>query len=105
MADAYLKELQAANDEGSIVADTLSSALKAGSTAVGEPMDATPDKNITDQINQRIGGDTSQLDTPDVPIRFAEKKRLDWAAKTCMFYLTIISFHFFKSSGWKISLL
>jgi tRNA-dihydrouridine synthase 3 len=27
---------------------------------------------------------TSQVDTPDVPIRFQEKKRLNWSNKTCM---------------------
>lgn len=28
-------------------------------------------------------GDSAEKDTPDVPVRFEEKKRLDWKGKTC----------------------
>ena len=50
----------------------------------------TPEPNlIVDNIVEaRTGernGSSSQVDTPDMPIRFPEKKRLHWAGKTCAF--------------------
>ena len=70
ITDAYLKEIQ-----------------------VGKQPDA-PDEDITapeEQVPQKIdgavikqtGGTSDQNDTPDVPMRFSEKKRLPWTGKTC----------------------
>ena len=35
------------------------------------------------------GADASQTDTPDTPMRFAEKKRLHWNGKTCKWFRTV----------------
>jgi len=35
------------------------------------------------------GVDASQTDTPDTPMRFAEKKRLHWSGKTCKWFRTV----------------
>lgn len=44
------------------------------------------DASSEDQLIERRTGDANfQVDTPDVPLRFTEKKRLHWAGKTCMF--------------------
>lgn len=44
-----------------------------------------PEPDALDIEAQRTGDQLSlsQIDTPDVPIRFGEKKRLHWAGKTC----------------------
>ncbi len=39
---------------------------------------------VSEKVMQRTGDSSSQADTPDVPVRFSEKKRLNWAGKTCM---------------------
>lgn len=49
------------------------------------------------------GNLSSQQDTPDVPARFVEKKRLEWAGKTCApsvhtAYANYILKHIFRSS-------
>jgi tRNA-dihydrouridine synthase 3 len=92
LADTYLKELQAANNESSNAPDALDLAVEAGVAEPVQPMDTTPNTNTTDQITRRTGENTSQNDTPDVPMRFAEKKRLDWAGKTCTCTLPTSSF-------------
>jgi len=90
LADAYLKELQLANNEGGNGPNLHihSGSGKAGVATVNEsvqPMDVLmSDTNTSELVSRRTGGDTSsQNDTPDVPMRFAEKKRLNWAGKTC----------------------
>ena len=37
----------------------------------------------TAPVHPQTGEDLTQTDTPDVPMRPAEKKRLDWRGKTC----------------------
>jgi tRNA-dihydrouridine synthase 3 len=49
-------------------------------------------------IEQRTAIDVASapdadMDTPDVPVRFMEKKRLDWKDKTCMYFLHYIRFY------------
>ncbi|CAA7264440.1 unnamed protein product [Cyclocybe aegerita] len=46
----------------------------------------------SDFIEQKRTGDssTSQTDTPDVPVRFAEKKKLHWTGKTYLAPLTTV---------------
>jgi tRNA-dihydrouridine synthase 3 len=39
--------------------------------------------NIAETRTRETNGPLSQVDTPDVPVRFSEKKRLHWAGKTC----------------------
>jgi hypothetical protein len=82
LADAYLKELQATNNEGSNAPEALDPSAQV------QTMDTSPDTNTADQIARRTGGDgVSQIDTPEVPVRFSEKKRLHWAGKTCIMTL------------------
>lgn len=96
LADAYLNELQVGNTDGSNDRDTLNHSVEAGAATIIEsvqPMDTTPDTNTMKQISRRTGGSTSpQNDAPDVPVRYAEKKRLNWAGKTCECRLFIFSF-------------
>ena len=39
--------------------------------------------DIVETQSRELNGPLSQVDTPDVPVRFSEKKRLHWAGKTC----------------------
>lgn len=85
LADAYLKELQATNNEGSNAPEALDPSAQV------QTMDTSPDTNTADQIARRTGGgDVSQIDMPEVPVRFSEKKRLHWAGKTCMTLLPLL---------------
>lgn len=54
-------------------------------TASEKAMDTAPDESVSAALIEQKTGDPalSQIDTPDVPIRFAEKKRLHWSGKTC----------------------
>ena len=40
-------------------------------------------KAESDIVAKRTGDDLPQLDSPDTPLRFSEKKRLEWTGKTC----------------------
>ncbi|KIM92414.1 hypothetical protein PILCRDRAFT_810469 [Piloderma croceum F 1598] len=96
LADAYLKELQLANNEGGNGSNLHihSGSGEAGVATVNEsmePMDVLPSMNTSELVSRRIGGDTSlQNDTPDVPVRFSEKKRLNWVGKTYLAPLTTV---------------
>ena len=79
ISDAYLKELQAVGEVKQTAEesskDNLSTAATDGEQiagAVAEPQPTAADSE-----------DQSQNDTPDVPLRFSEKKRLHWTGKTC----------------------
>lgn len=39
--------------------------------------------NIVKTRTRELNGQPSQVDTPDVPVRFWEKKKLHWTGKTC----------------------
>lgn len=39
--------------------------------------------NIVETRTGELNGPLSQVDSPDVPVRFWEKKRLHWTGKTC----------------------
>lgn len=39
--------------------------------------------NIVETRTGELNGPLSQVDTPDVPVRFWEKKKLHWTGKTC----------------------
>ncbi|TFK29500.1 zinc finger dihydrouridine synthase [Coprinopsis marcescibilis] len=45
---------------------------------------------VDEIVLKRTGDLTSQQDAPDVPARFSEKKRLDWAGKTYLAPLTTV---------------
>lgn len=79
IADVYLKEIQTAT-EGQKTKDEEPVPVLESVQAMDTTADAP---NPADKISQRTGDVSPQEDTPDVPIRFSEKKRLDWAGKTC----------------------
>ena len=72
----YLKELEANTQQTEKAAQVVVAEPEQDATDDQIPVTATP----TPAIAQ---ADTSKVDTPDVPMRFEEKKRLDWAGKTC----------------------
>ena len=84
ISDAYLKEIQQSSDtkdeetlEPSEETEVdLTETSRAGFEA------STPSISPQDV-------DTSQTDTPDTPIRFAEKKRLHWNGKTCTWFHSV----------------
>jgi tRNA-dihydrouridine synthase 3 len=86
IADVYLKEIQT-TAEGQKAKDEEPVPVLESVQA----MDTTPDTlNPVDKISQRTGDVSPQEDTPDVPIRFSEKKRLDWVGKTYLAPLTTV---------------
>ncbi|KAG6877528.1 tRNA-dihydrouridine synthase 3 [Termitomyces sp. T159_Od127] len=100
ISDAYLRELQQQND-----AETSSKPKAEGEVVVlAEPeqnmdVDAmasekpakSPSVATEELMEKRIGeSSTFMSDTPDVPVRFAEKKRLHWSGKTYLAPLTTV---------------
>ncbi|EPQ51956.1 FMN-linked oxidoreductase [Gloeophyllum trabeum ATCC 11539] len=99
MADAYSRELQAQAEQRQQESQPKSKPTfteEGDALVVGEPeqeeqapMDVEGDANA--KINGNSNGhayDSSQTDTPDVPIRFQEKKRLRWEGKSYLAPLT-----------------
>jgi hypothetical protein len=39
--------------------------------------------NMVEKRTGELNGPLRKVDTPDVPVRFLEKKRLHWTGKTC----------------------
>ncbi|KAJ6537426.1 zinc finger dihydrouridine synthase [Mycena vulgaris] len=76
IATAYQKELEAADGTKSKPVPT------AASIVIAEP-----DQDI---VEQRTGDAVAPVDAPDVPTRFSEKKRLNWAGKTYLAPLTTV---------------
>ena len=80
ITDAYLLELKAIDDgEGGPTKEDSIRVL------------SNPSVSSTEKAVPHTGDESSQVDNPDVPLRFEEKKRLDWAGKTCK--STILSLH------------
>jgi hypothetical protein len=53
------------------------------------PLAKDPLEPSTEQVEQDLAGETeAQKDTPDVPMRPQEKRRLNWTGKTCKPYGT-----------------
>lgn len=76
ISDAYLKELQDnANEPPKKKEDNLR-------TTVVDPEIATEPARVEGATSTETSA-AAQEDTPDVPVRFAEKKRLHWKGKTC----------------------
>jgi len=89
LAKSYLEELKDSEKHG----ETQSSVLQNDSVVVAEPeqtsdvvVDSAPD-SMSPQVDELImtrTGNSHQLEsTTDVPMRFREKKRLNWTGKTC----------------------
>ncbi|KAI0340341.1 zinc finger dihydrouridine synthase [Trametopsis cervina] len=85
VADAYLKELQAAavqadgqGNQGQVTKDII---------VVQEPEQETP---TAPELPVNHIPDLSESDTPDVPLRPLEKKRLHWKGKTYLAPLTTV---------------
>ncbi|KAH9847034.1 zinc finger dihydrouridine synthase [Lenzites betulinus] len=79
ISDAYLKEVQNNTNEEKKPEDKPKTEAIAAEAVI--PADLTP----ADHVEEK-----SQNDTPDVPMRFAEKKRLQWAGKTYLAPLTTV---------------
>jgi len=106
-AKAYLKELQDAEakeskpkpvlDENSIVVEEPVQDMEVDLDAQ-QPQSEKP--TVEEIIETRTGTDDvmSAQDSPDVSIRFAEKKRLNWAGKTCM--CTVMKFYLEAGSAF-----
>ncbi|CCM05385.1 uncharacterized protein FIBRA_07601 [Fibroporia radiculosa] len=78
IADSYLRELQAAGDDDKAKATTDQPEVPGSLGEGSETPGAAQSKR-----------DESQDDSPDVPMRFAEKKRLHWSGKTCKSHMIL----------------
>ncbi|KAI0061146.1 zinc finger dihydrouridine synthase [Artomyces pyxidatus] len=96
VTDAYLEELKNAADENQKKAETSNIEVETVDSmvvvqepeepeSVAEPVapEPAPTKSSVDEA-------AAQVDTPDVPPRFAEKKRLIWSNKTYLAPLTTV---------------
>ncbi|KAJ7084968.1 zinc finger dihydrouridine synthase [Mycena epipterygia] len=101
VATAYQKELEAADGTKPTPAPTPASVVIAEpdqdmdgenpQIKVPEPSSDEVPKPSTDEIVEaRTGDAVPPVDAPDVPARFSEKKRLDWAGKTYLAPLTTV---------------
>jgi tRNA-dihydrouridine synthase 3 len=61
--------------------------VKMNSVAAGSDT-PEPNSTVVETRTGELNGPLSQVDTPDVPVRFREKKTLRWAGKTCELKLT-----------------
>ncbi|KAF8065084.1 hypothetical protein FPV67DRAFT_1562931 [Lyophyllum atratum] len=103
ISDVYLKELQAQNE----AEEKPKSIPNENSVIVAEPdqeMDVDtelptksipvelPKPAVEEVVEKRIEEPSlaSQADTPDMPVRFSEKKRLHWSGKTYLAPLTTV---------------
>jgi tRNA-dihydrouridine synthase 3 len=96
IAKAYLKELQYAEakeskpkpgpNENSVVVEEPVQDMEVD---VDAQQQQSEKPTVEEIIETRTG--TDEVISPDVSIRFAEKKRLRWARKTCM--CTVLNFY------------
>jgi len=89
ISDSYLKQLAVENAEAD-GNDKPKPVPAANSLVIAEPeqeledVEMVPPQPTMEQVIEKRTGDlTSQQDAPDTQVRFAEKKRLHWAGKTC----------------------
>lgn len=92
IADAYLKELQAGADKPDGETHSKDQADSARAIPVLEAERGKEDPTTLDTPDTAIKAvivDESQVlshpDTPDVPLKPSEKKRLHWKGKTCLY--------------------
>ncbi|RDB17331.1 tRNA-dihydrouridine(47) synthase [NAD(P)(+)] [Hypsizygus marmoreus] len=102
VADVYLRELQRINeaenkpkpvpDANSVVLAEPEQAMVLDHTEAQLQSVPPPEPIAVEVIEKRTGEplSASQLDTPDVPIRFSEKKQLHWSGKTYLAPLTTV---------------
>ncbi|KAJ7210923.1 zinc finger dihydrouridine synthase [Mycena pura] len=84
ITEAYQKELEAAESAKRRTPN-------AGPVVISEPDQDMDDVPPADEIVERRTGDTiAPADAPEVPLRFSEKKRLDWEGKTYLAPLTTV---------------
>ncbi|KAI0329998.1 zinc finger dihydrouridine synthase [Cubamyces sp. BRFM 1775] len=87
IADAYLKEIQNAPAEEKKAESTPEAATEAVTVNISE-IETQPSDSAAAAV--KAEEDHSQDDTPDVPLRFVEKKRLHWTGKTYLAPLTTV---------------
>ncbi|KAI0705569.1 zinc finger dihydrouridine synthase [Earliella scabrosa] len=95
IADAYLQEIKNANEGEKAEQEGQAADAPDGTTAASGPKNAPSSEEAQDLPTTAAGGppdmiDKSQDDTPDVPLRFVEKKRLHWTGKTYLAPLTTV---------------
>ncbi|EMD37135.1 hypothetical protein CERSUDRAFT_137621 [Gelatoporia subvermispora B] len=96
---AYLKELQEKENEETDVKDLKPEDQTAPQPALAEPNEVVPDfapsvaaPLVSPESTQKAAqpNPEADADTPDVPVRFMEKKRLHWTGKTYLAPLTTV---------------
>ncbi|KAH7929242.1 zinc finger dihydrouridine synthase [Leucogyrophana mollusca] len=87
ITDAYMKELEAANNDHK---DDDAEPAAPDIAQTEETSFGSPDDDSEKTIMTRTGDLSTQIDTPDVPARFVEKNRLHWAGKTYLAPLTTV---------------
>ncbi|KAJ7830331.1 zinc finger dihydrouridine synthase [Mycena olivaceomarginata] len=103
VATAYQKEVETADaanakpkpkpvvSENAVVVSEPDQDMDSVVIAGSAPAEPAPPPPSTDEIVEKRTGDAvAPADAPDVPTRFAEKKRLDWAGKTYLAPLTTV---------------
>ena len=83
-----MQEIKIANEGGKAEQEEQAADAPDGTTAASGPQNAPSSEEAQDLPTTVAGGppdmiEKSQDDTPDVPLRFVEKKRLHWTGKTC----------------------
>ncbi|KAH6910679.1 zinc finger dihydrouridine synthase [Coprinopsis sp. MPI-PUGE-AT-0042] len=93
IADAYLKEVQIQNEKDNAYGKHVQ-LDEASLVEAEQPMDIVKPAEsapiVEEVIEKRVGGEISGKDDPDVPMRFSEKKRLDWKEKSYLAPLTTV---------------
>jgi len=84
LSDAYLKEIQQSPDARD--EETLEPPKETEVNPI-ESLGANLETSTPPTADQDV--DMSQTDTPDAPMRFAEKKRLHWSGKTCKWFHSV----------------
>lgn len=78
VSDAYLKEIQQSTDPMD------GEPIEPPEETAGDPKElSSPDLEAPAPSASNQDVDISQVDTPDTPMRLAEKRRLHWSGKTC----------------------
>ncbi|KIJ16316.1 hypothetical protein PAXINDRAFT_168462 [Paxillus involutus ATCC 200175] len=85
ITDGYLKELETTNQARGAEEDA-----PAPEEELKEDNGQLNDQMIENITTKRSGDSADQNDTPDVPVRFSEKKRLHWKGKTYLAPLTTV---------------
>ncbi|KAL4267228.1 tRNA-dihydrouridine(47) synthase [NAD(P)(+)] [Pleurotus pulmonarius] len=86
ISSAYLKEIQAAEENGK--KNTPSDSTASATENAGEDLPSTAIGTIAERTGE--AATVTQADTPDVPMRFNEKTRLHWSGKTYLAPLTTV---------------